>query len=104
MTIKHENPVGPILGGQFKIASLALAVVAATCSSQAFSAVGEVTPDVIFGAGNVNSNWTVNTDNGVEVGLRAKNRTTGEFGQVGTSNVYNQQAGTTGSGALWNYE
>ncbi|KAA5545512.1 PEP-CTERM sorting domain-containing protein [Roseiconus nitratireducens] len=34
----------------------------------------DVTPDVIFGAGNANGAWTINQMGGVELGLRAKLR------------------------------
>ncbi len=34
----------------------------------------DVTPDVIFGSGNANGGWTVDRDNGIELGLRAKLR------------------------------
>lgn len=34
----------------------------------------DVTPDAIFGSGNANGSWTVDRDNGVELGLRAKLR------------------------------
>tara|TARA_B100001540_G_scaffold315520_1_gene342991 strand:+ start:3446 stop:4243 length:798 start_codon:yes stop_codon:yes gene_type:complete len=34
----------------------------------------DITPDVIFGSGNANGGWTVDRNNGVELGLRGKVR------------------------------
>lgn len=65
-------------------------------------------PGVYFGTGNVNGNWTIGTDNGVEVALRAKNRGTGATID-GSSGIYQTAQGlcTVCSGspkATWNYE
>ncbi len=67
-----------------------------------------VTPDVIFGSGNANGNFTVDQNNGVELGLRAKQR----FPKANTFNsnrdgTYSFSAGAGGSGSptpLWSFE
>lgn len=66
-------------------------------------------PGVYFGSGNVNGNWTIDTSNGIEVALRAKNRATGAT-LDGSSGVYSSAQGlcnpacTGGPKAMWNYE
>lgn len=63
-----------------------------------------VTPDVIFGSGNSNGAWTIDTQNNVEVGLRAKKRFVGTTGSNGDGS-YNQESGiSSGSAAKWNFE
>jgi hypothetical protein len=42
--------------------------------AQALSFDADVTPDVIFGTGNANGGWTIDSMHGVELGLRAKLR------------------------------
>ena len=66
-------------------------------------------PGVYFGAGNVNGNWTIVTNNNVEVALRAKNR--GTLATInGSSGIYSTAQGLCnpvcgGSPkATWNYE
>lgn len=66
-------------------------------------------PGVYFGTGNVNGNWTVDTSNGIEVALRAKNRAT--LATIdGSSGIYFSAGGlcnptcTGGPKAMWNYE
>lgn len=66
-------------------------------------------PGVYFGSGNSNGNWTVSTDNNVEVALRAKNRAT--LATIdGSSGTYFSASGlcnptcSGGSKAMWNYE
>lgn len=57
---------------------LAIALVATFWTTQLVHAQllfdQNVTPDVIFGSGNANGGFTVNQDNGVELGLRGKLR------------------------------
>ena len=55
------------------IASFVVMLVAAS-SANADLFDQNVTPDVIFGAGNANGSWTVDRTAGVELGLRAKLR------------------------------
>jgi hypothetical protein len=58
-------------------------------------------PGVYFGSGNVNGNWTIVTNNGVEVALRAKIR--GGATIDGSSGIYHTGM-SAGPYALWNYE
>lgn len=66
-------------------------------------------PGVYFGSGNVNGNWTIDTSNGIEVALRAKDRGTLQTID-GSSGVYTTSTGLCnpvcgGSNkARWNYE
>ncbi len=46
--------------------------IAPTAASLTFD--GDVTPDVIFGSGNANGGFTIDQNNGVEIGLRGKLR------------------------------
>ena len=68
-----------------------------------------VTSDVIFGSGNTNGSFTVNTDNGVELGLRAKVRfpsPANTFNSNGDGS-YNHSTGAFGTGGIqagWNFE
>ena len=72
-----------------------------------------VTPDVIFGDGNDNGSFTVDTDSGIEVGLRAKLRhdATGQPQNIFNSNgdgTYTFQAGVaptqSSPTAVWSVE
>src|SRR6185295_6114079 len=47
---------------------------------------------IYFGSGNVDGNFTIDTSNGVEVALRAKNRATQQTID-GSSGVYRAEAG-----------
>lgn len=86
-------------------ATLALA----SLSAQAVMTYGDIaTPGVYFGTGNVNGDWTVSTDSGVELALRAKDRST-LMTLDGSSGTYWAELGlcTTCTGvakAMWNYE
>ena len=67
-----------------------------------------VTPDVIFGSGNANGYFAVDTENNIEVGLRAKLRKQGVYNSDGLG-TYSFDAGPyTYTGfqdiAMWNYE
>lgn len=74
-----------------------------TWSPQAFSVIpDQITPNVIFGSGNFNEAWTVNSAGNIEVGLRAKERFERNYSKSG--NIYTQQAGNNGGAALWNFE
>lgn len=48
--------------------------IAGSIPAQALLFDQDITPDVIFGSGNANGGWTVDRNNGIEVGLRAKVR------------------------------
>lgn len=54
--------------------SLILVAMVATTANAGIMFDQNVTPDVIFGSGNANGSWTVDRDNGVELGLRGKLR------------------------------
>lgn len=58
----------------FGMALAALAGLAFPTAQATLYYDADVTPEVIFGSGNDNGYWTVNRDNGVELGLRAKLR------------------------------
>ncbi len=87
--------------------TLAAAASAALCAAPAYAVPmydQNITPDVIFGSGNGNGAWTVDTENNVEVGLRAKKRFAGIYGSNGDG-TYNQDSGSSGgSAAMWNFE
>ena len=74
-------------------AGLGLAALAAAASSHAAIAYDQnVTPGVIFGTGNTNGSFTVDSANGVELGLRGKLRH-GPTGQP--ANIYNSNGNGT---------
>ncbi|QDT51542.1 PEP-CTERM motif protein [Symmachiella dynata] len=79
------------------------AVIAVAALLTTTAQAGNVTPDVIFGSGNPNGGWTISQSNGVEVGLRGKQR----FGPVlpNSGGVYQATPGiSSGTAATWNYE
>jgi hypothetical protein len=89
-----------------KFAAIALAVVA-SAAAQANTSYGNIIdpPGVIFGTGNVNGNFTINNQNGVELALRAKTR--GGATIDGSSGIYEVVPGFapgTTNRATWNYE
>ena len=79
-----------------------------------------VTPDVIFGSGNANGSWTVDREDGVELGLRAKlrfddtNSPQNTFNSQGNGNYVFDAGQPAGGGfsfapgsastAVWNFE
>ena len=84
------------------------AALAATLGASASFAIttfdGNVTSNAIFGSGNGNGSWTIETANGVEVGLRSKVRFAGLYNSNGDGS-YNHEAGiSSGSAAKWNFE
>lgn len=91
----------------FCISSIVPALALVCGTAQAASSYGDLAnPGVYFGAGNVNGNFTIGTDNGIELGLRAKNRATGAL-LDGSSGTYFADPGHYaggGSKAQWNYE
>lgn len=91
------------------------AAIAIVASSSAVSAeiYGSLTspPGVYFGAGNPNGAFNIDREGGLELGLRAKNRST--VGPVlidGSSGIYSvasgfcPSCGGAGTRAKWNYE
>tara|TARA_R110002073_G_scaffold242896_3_gene405054 strand:+ start:453 stop:1229 length:777 start_codon:yes stop_codon:yes gene_type:complete len=72
-----------------------------------------VTPDIIFGSGNANGSFTVDRDNGVELGLRGKLRHNGSGAPENTFNsngdgTYSFAAGVaptqSAPTAVWSFE
>jgi len=87
----------------------AIATLLASMSAHAITSYGDIaTPGVYFGTGNVNGDWTISTDAGVELALRAKNRET--LATIdGSSGTYSADLGlcATCAGApkaMWSYE
>ncbi len=94
------------------IAHLAILGCTALLVTPAFAALEydqNVTPDVIFGSGNANGSFTTDRSNGVELGLRAKQR-------FPAANIFNSNGdgtysfatgvgvGGTAPRPLWNFE
>jgi len=50
------------------------AIVAAVASIANAGGTGMINPDTIFGSGNTNGSFTINSDNGIEIGIRGKLR------------------------------
>ena len=80
-----------------------------------YAGAANVTPGVIFGSGNANGDFTINQQNGIEVGLRAKQRYPAanvfNYDGVDTYTFKAGRAADTPSGAgqnasrpLWNFE
>ncbi|MEQ8515870.1 MAG: PEP-CTERM sorting domain-containing protein [Chromatocurvus sp.] len=101
----------------FKKTSLAASVLAASLASSGASALAfdaNVTPDVIFGSGNANGGFTVDQNNGIEVGLRGKLRHNASgspentFNNSTIDNTYSFNAGVAPSQAFptaeWSFE
>ena len=100
--------------GKNKLVSLVaglLLALSGTVAAHATPSYGNISvpPGVFFGSGNVNGNFTIDTANGVQIGLRAKNRGTGATID-GSSGIYHATFGlcnplcTGGPKAAWNYE
>jgi hypothetical protein len=93
---------------------LAAAAIVASSSGVCAEVYGSLNtpPGVYFGSGNPNGNFNITRDGGLELGLRAKNRST--IGPVlidGSSGVYSVPGGPcgptcggAGQRAKWNYE
>jgi hypothetical protein len=56
------------------LAAIGLSVLALASHAAMVNGTGNVTPNAIFGSGNANGSYTGETDNNIEVGLRAKQR------------------------------
>ena len=81
-----------------------LALVLLPTGAHALVYDASVTPDVIYGSGNSNVGWTIDSQNGVELGLRAKARYVGVTGSNGDG-TYSYDAGfSSGTAAIWNYD
>lgn len=99
----------------YKLAAIALATVASAGANAALAYDQNVTNNVIMGSGIGNGGFTVDTANGIEVGLRARERyslandtPTGITGSQGNGK-YNQNAGEPAgflltNRARWNFD
>jgi len=99
----------------YKLAAIALATVASAGANAALAYDQSVTSNVIMGTGISNGGFTVDTANGIEVGLRARERyglvsnsPTGVTGSQGNGK-YNQNAGEppgfpSTNRARWNFD
>lgn len=91
------------------LGAIAVAASASGACAETYGSVN-VPPGVYFGAGNPNGNFNIDTENNLELALRAKNRTSvGPALIDGSSGVYSVSAGfcMVGCGspkATWNYE
>lgn len=88
-------------------ALMASAVGSAHASSITYN--GNVTNGVYFGTGNVNGGWTIATNQGYELALRAKSYNGAVITPEAGTGVYDTWAGEYGSGShptrpIWNWE
>lgn len=65
-------------------------------------------PGVYFGSGNINQHWTVNTNNGIELGFQALQRYTGPYTPLANSSTYIVNEGTFSPssgrhGSFWDF-
>ncbi len=97
---RSRTPLGAIAAGILALAMLGQAQPA----SAALLYDQNVTPDVIFGTGNGNGAWTVDRENNVEVGLRAKVRFAGVYNSNGDGTYTHDTGISSGSAAKWNFE
>lgn len=87
---------------------LAAALFAALPAVHANETYGNIATPVVFGSGNVNGNFTINTTDGLELALRAKNY--GGATIDGSSGVYHTTSGivpgrpAASPRAVWSYE
>lgn len=83
----------------------AISLFAAAAVSMWAAVVYNENITAIFGTGNPNGGWTADTSNGIQLALRAKNRTTGDTTNV--TGVYTFASAASPSQpnrASWNYE
>lgn len=99
-----------IINGTAAACAVTVAIFAAPAT--AVPTYGDIaSPGVFFGSGNVNGNWTIDTDNvnHIEVALRAKDRATLQTID-GSAGAYRANTGicnptcSGGTKAAWNYE
>jgi len=90
---------------QFKIPVLVTAALFAG-QAQAVLFNQDITPDIIFGSGNTNGHFTVDRQNGVELGLRAKIPFVGTLNSNGdgTYSYSFAEQNTAPGGPAWNFE
>lgn len=95
-----------IIGVKIMINRFAAGVLLASLGFTASVASdGNVTNDVFFGNGNENGDFTIDQNNGIEVGLRGKLRFDGTTNKTGSTYTFDAGAFTPGtSQALWNVD
>ncbi len=71
-TIRCVTEVFSRLGLGFVFAAVSIAILPSPSQAGPLLFDQNVTPDVIFGSGNANGGFTVDRNNGIELGLRAK--------------------------------
>lgn len=89
----------------FAVAVCSLAFLGTTAKGDGVDDLHDQNVTAIFGSGNPNTGWEVNYSNGLQLALRAKNRTTGATTNDGMG-TYNMPVGTAPSStrAAWNFE
>ena len=85
---------------KLKLSVLSLLITSALTPS-ALALNYDQTITAIFGGGNPSGGWTTDVQSGIELGLRAKNRNTGDTSNVNGTYSYATAPATRG---LWNYE
>ena len=90
----------------FGILLAGFAMLWGTAASAVQSYGNLAAPGVYFGAGNINGNFTIDTANGIELGLRAKDRESGATldGSTGTYFANPGLYNGVGPKKKWNYE
>lgn len=93
-----------------RLAALGLALAAAGAAHAGIVNSTNITGNVVMGSGIANGGFSVATDNGVEIGLRARQRypsPTNVTNNTAGTNVYTHAAGGFGPGAAraaWNFD
>jgi len=82
-------------------AIVVLAMVQGMARATALVSPGNSISGTYFGSGNPNSGWTVDSENGVEIGLAANLRFIGPITPSGST--YTAPTGTSGGDALWDF-
>ncbi len=73
-------------------------ILGAIAAAATLAQAGDVHPGIIWGSGNANGNYTVNTASNVEVGIRAK------LPYVGTTHYDGGNTYTYSAGETWNFD
>ncbi len=100
MKISKSDSPSAIKSSMARTLGFSLAALLIPISAQATPLLFDqnVAPDVIFGSGNANGSFTVDRDNGVELGLRAK------IPFVGTINSNGDATYSYNTGETWNFD
>jgi hypothetical protein len=80
---------------------LVLTLISAAVLSASAAVLYNQNITAIYGSGNPNTGWAADTSNGIELGLRAKNRDTGSTTNLNGVYTFNVGAAPRGE---WNYE